>query len=362
MLRLGLQSLLARRTSWTASCDEKASERERCLEAAVGNTPLIHLKAVSEATGCNVYGKAEYMNPSGSVKDRAAKQLVFEAEKSGYLKPGGTIIEGTGGNTGVALAALGASKGYNVILCMPLIIAKEKVELAERYGAKVLLQPLVPYANPENYARKAEALAKTTPNSIHTNQFENLANYRAHYSGTAAEIWKQTNGQIDAFVTSAGTGGTLAGVSAFLKHASGERVKSFLIDPAGSALFNFVESGRLVAEGSSEIEGIGIGRITANFAKGELDGALRGSDTEAINMAYYLMRHEGLCLGPSAALNVVGAVKVARKLPKGSTVVTILCDSGERYVSKIYNEEWLAKHKLTPGDVSNRASLDFIGK
>ena len=362
MLRLGLHaSFLARKARWTTSCDQ-GGDRDHSLEAVVGDTPLIYLKALSEATGRKIYGKAEYTNPSGSVKDRAAKQLIVEAEQRGLLKPGGTIIEGTGGNTGVALAALGASKGYKVILCMPLIIAKEKVELAERYGAKVLLQPLVPYAHPENYARKAEALGKTTPNAIHTNQFENLANFRAHYSGTGPEIWKQTNGQIDAFVAAAGTGGTLAGVSTFLKHASGERVKAFLIDPAGSALFNFVESGRLVAEGSSEIEGIGIGRITANFAKGEIDGALRGSDTEAVNMAYYLMRHEGLCLGPSAALNVVGAVKVARKLPKGSTVVTILCDSGERYVSKIYNEAWLEKHKLTPCDVSDRASLDFIGK
>lgn len=352
MLKLSLQSLLAKRNLlFTTSCD---GEEKPTLEKHVGNTPLIYLKSLSEATGCNIYGKAEFMNPSGSVKDRAAKQMVHEAESAGLLKSGGTIIEGTGGNTGIALAAIGTSKGYKVILCMPNIIAKEKVQLAERFGAQVYLQPLVPFTNDENYAKKAASLGKTTPNSIHTDQFENLANYRAHFTTTGPEIWRQTDGRVDAFITSAGTGGTLAGISSFLKQASNGRVKCYLIDPLGSILYNFVENGRMVAQGSSEIEGIGIGRITANFKQGELDGAVRGTDIEAINMAYYMMRNEGLCLGPSAALNCVGAVKAARKLGPGHTVVTILCDSGERYSSKIYNDEWLAKHNLMPTSTSGK--------
>ena len=328
-------------------------------------TPLIYLKALSEETGCAIYGKAEFMNPGGSVKDRAARGMLREAEKKGLLKPGGTLVEGTGGNTGIALAALGAAKGYKVILTMPKIIAKEKVQSAERYGAKVILQPLVPFADPENYARKAEQIAQELgENAIFTNQFENLANYRAHFSTTGPEIWSQTAGSVDSFVTSAGTGGTLAGVSSFLKQASGGRVQCFLVDPSGSILFNFVEYGRAVAEGNSEIEGIGIGRITNNFKQGELDGALRGTDREAIEMAYWLMKHEGLCVGPSAALNVVGAVKVARRLGKGKVIVTILCDGGERYASKIFDEDWLAKHFLTPSSQSqsqsNSRSLDFV--
>jgi len=360
MLRLSFPGALARFAApFRAQCQKKEEEDPGDVSGNVGNTPLIYLRSISEATGCHIYGKAEFMNPGGSVKDRAAKFMLLEAEKSGKLRPGGTIVEGTGGNTGIALAAFGAAKGYKVLLCMPHIIAKEKVVLAERYGARVLLQPLVPFANPENYARKAESLAKEMPNAVFTNQFENLANFRAHFSTTGPEIWSQTGGKVDAFVTSAGTGGTLAGVSAFLKQASAGSVKCYLIDPLGSILFNFVDQGRAVAEGNSEIEGIGIGRITANFSQGELDGAMRGTDVEAVNMAYYLMRNEGLCLGPSAALNVVGAVKTARRLGPGKTVVTILCDSGERYSSKIFSDEWLDKHQLRP-TVTEGRDLAFV--
>ena len=354
MLRLTGALSRALPCTWKSHC-----QSEQDVTEAVGGTPLIYLRSLSEATGCHIYGKAEYMNPAGSVKDRAAKLMIQEAEKSGKLKPGGTIVEGTGGNTGIALAAFGAAKGYKVILAVPNIIAKEKIASAERYGAKVLLQPLVPFANPENYARKAESLAKELPNAVFTNQFENLANFRAHFATTGPEIWEQTNGQVDAFVTSAGTGGTLAGVSCFLKQISSGRIKCFLIDPMGSILYNYVETGRTVAEGNSEIEGIGIGRITSNFSQGELDGALRGTDLEAVNMAYFLMRNEGLCLGPSAALNVVGAVKMARHIGPGKVIVTILCDSGERYASKIYNDEWLDKQKLRP-TVTSGKDLAFI--
>lgn len=363
MLKNALVSSLWRRAGalYSTRCD--SIDEKATLEKHVGETPLFYLRSLSEATGCEIYGKAEYTNPSGSVKDRAARQMILEAEQSGRLKPGGTIVEGTGGNTGVALAALGSARGYKVVLTMPVIIAKEKVQLAERFGAQVLLCELVPFTDPRNYARRAATLASEIPGAIHTDQFENLANFRAHYCGTGPEIWRQTQGKIDAFVTSAGTGGTIAGVSAFLKEAAAGlgppgRVQVWLVDPMGSALFNWVNQGRLLSEGSSEVEGIGIGRITANFKQANLDGAIRCSDQEAIDMCAYLMRNEGLCLGPSAALNVVGAVKMAKKLGPGKTIVTVLCDSGERYTSKIYNDEWLAKMGFT--NTTTGKGVEFV--
>jgi len=328
---------------------------------AVGNTPLILLKSLSEATGCKIYGKAEWLNPTGSIKDRTAKQIILEAEKSGELKKGGTIVEGSGGNTGLALAALGSAMGYKVVVTMPLTISEEKVSLTRRFGAEVLLQPLCPFGNPENYATKAEALGKELPNAIYTNQFENMANYRAHFTGTGAEIWQQTDGKVDAFVCACGTGGTLGGVSAFLKQASGDRVKSYLIDPHGSALFRHVTEQVLesVPGQGSKIEGIGIMRITNNFHQAALAGAMQGSDVEAINMVYYLMKHDGICMGMTGALNVCGAVKVARKLGPDHTVVTVLCDAGERYTSKIFNPQWLEQFNLTPTD-RERGDLSFV--
>ena len=328
---------------------------------AVGNTPLIYLPKLSQALGRHVFGKAEWLNPSGSVKDRAAKQIILEAQKDGSLLPGGTICEGTGGNTGIALAALGASMGYKVVLTMPNCIAEEKVSLARRYGAEILLQPLVPFNNPENYARKAESLGIERENAIFTNQFENLANFRAHYTSTGPEIWAQSSGKVDAFVCAAGTGGTLAGISAFLKKASGGRTRCYLVDPHGSALFQFVKSKlvEVIPGQSSQIEGIGISRITNNFKEAQLDGAFQASDQEAIQMVYYLMKHEGLCVGPSAALNVCGAVKAARNLKEGSTVVTVLCDAGERYNSKIFNSAWLKSYSLEP-NVGDASDLSFV--
>jgi len=328
---------------------------------AVGNTPLIYLRSLSEATGCKIYGKAEWLNPSGSIKDRAAKQMILEAEQSGALKRGGTIVEATGGNTGLALAALGATMGYKVIVTMPNCIAEEKIALTRRFGAEVLLQPLVPFGHPENFASKAEALGQSLPNAVFTNQFENMANFRAHFTGTGAEIWKQTNGKVDAFVCACGTGGTLAGVSAFLKQASGGRVQCYLVDPHGSVLYQYVTKQLLetTPEPCSQIEGIGIGRITGNFKAAKIDGAMQCCDAEAVDMIFYLMKHEGISLGPSAALNLCGAVKVARKLSPGSCVVTVLCDAGDRYATKIFNPAWLTQYGLTPTD-RGRGDLSFV--
>jgi cysteine synthase A len=346
---IGISSIILLHTKQqkSSSCDIISND---ALSGAIGNTPLLPIRSLSEATGCLIYAKAEFLNPSGSIKDRAAKAIIEEAEKSGKLKPGGTIVEGTGGNTGIALAQLGKAKGYNVVLCMPNCISEEKIETQRRYGAEVHLQPLVPYTNPENYARRAEILAKER-GIVHTNQFENLANFRAHFKTTGPEIYKQTDGRITAFIAAAGTGGTLAGTSSFLKSAD-NNIKCYLIDPSGSALFNYVKDIKinninsndivLSSSGNSQVEGIGISRITANFAAGikDIDDAFHCTDQEAVEMAYYLLRNEGIFVGPSAALNVVGAVKAAKKLGKGNVIVTILCDSGDRYISKLYNKEW----------------------
>jgi cysteine synthase A len=348
-----------------SSCDEvhpPQSPHQSGIEAAIGNTKLVYLRSVSEATGCEIYGKAEWLNPTGSVKDRAAKQIIMEAERTGKLKPGGTIVEGTGGNTGIALAAIAAAKGYKAVICMPSFIAKEKQNLCTGFGATVHLCNAAPFTSEENYAKKAAFYGRTLPNAIHTDQFENLANYRGHYGGTAPEIWAQSNGRVDAFICAAGTGGTLGGISSYLKEVSEGQVRCFLIDPHGSQLFNWVSRGELKnIGGGSEIEGIGIGRLTANFKQSELDGAFRGHDQEAVDMCRFLMRNEGLCLGPSACLNVVGAVKVARQLGKGKTIVTILCDGGERYTSKFLNEAWLQEKGLTPSPVvGDGRGVEFV--
>jgi len=317
---------------------------------ATGNTPLLRIKSLSAATGCTILGKAEWLNPSGSVKDRAAKQIIIEAERSGKLKKGGTIIEASGGNTGVALAAMSASMGYKCVIFMPNCIAEEKVKLAENFGAKVILAPLVGRHHEEHFEAQAKKLGRETHNAVHTNQFANLANYRAHFMGTGPELWRQSGGNVDAFVCAAGTGGTLAGVSTFLKNASDDRVKCYLMDPMGSSLFHWVNSGAFKKEDSSFIEGIGKDHLTENFKQCTLDGAVRGTDQEAIDMVYYLMRHEGICIGPSAALNLVGAVKVARKLGKGSIVSTVICDSGERYNTKVFNKKFLIANDILPSD------------
>ena len=354
-------------TSATAAPQGEDDDKTKVgLIGAVGNTPLIYIRSISEATGCNVYGKAEFMNPTHSVKDRAAKYMIEEAERKGYLKPGGTIVEGTGGNTGVALAHLGVSKGYKVVLCMPNSISTEKINHQRRLGAEVHLQPLVPFSDPENYAKKAEIIGneRASEGALFTNQFENDANFQAHYNGTGPEIWIQTKGKIDGFVTSAGTGGTISGISACLKNLN-PKIKTYLVDPRGSVLYSFVTTGKCEVGPNTgnapAMEGIGIARITANMSKAKLDGAFISVDQEAVDMAYHLLKQDGIYVGPSAALNVTGAVKLARKMGPGHTIVTVLCDSGDRYVSKLYNDSWLAENDLTPTPgAADDKSLSFV--
>lgn len=264
------------------------------IESTVGNTPLIYLQSISEETGCHIYGKAEFLNPTGSVKDRAAKQILDEAEAAGLLKPGGTIVEATGGNTGIALAQFGIARGYQVVVFLPNCIGLEKIEYERRFGATVHLQPLVPFTHPDNFCKKAESYALEN-NAFNCNQFENQANFRSHYEGTGKEIWNALKGQIDGFVTSAGTGGTIAGVSKFLKEQN-PKILCYLVDPHCSVLYNYVNTGKVeLSSGNTTIEGIGIGRITSNFKQAQLDKAVQCEDIEAIEMSYYLMRNEGIC-------------------------------------------------------------------
>ncbi len=313
----------------------------------IGNTPLIEMPTLSEATGCKILGKAEFLNPGGSVKDRAALFMVLEAEKRGILKPGGTIVEGTAGNTGIGLTLVANARGYRAVIVMPSNQSPEKIDLLRTLGAEVELTPPVPFANPQNYYHVAKQRAEELSNSFWANQFENTANADAHYSTTAPEIWRQTGGEIDGIVMSAGTGGTIGGVTQYLKEKN-PQIATYLIDPTGSGLYSFVTTGQFKAEGSSITEGIGINRETANFHRSRLDGAFRGTDQEVIEMAQYLLKREGLFVGSSAALNVVGAMRLAQKLGKNKTIVTILCDGGSRYQSRMFNDRWLAERGLTP--------------
>ena len=317
---------------------------------AIGNTPLIRLRGVSEATGCDIYGKAEFMNPGGSVKDRAALAIIEEAEESGALRPGGMIVEGTAGNTGIGLTMVGNAKGYTSVIVMPETQSKEKKDVLRVFGADLRLVPAKPYKDPGNYVRYSESLAKelaeTHPGGvIWANQFDNTANLRGHYRTTGPEIWQQTDGHIDGFTCAVGSGGTIAGVGRYLKEQNPD-VRIALSDPHGSALYDHYMHGELKAEGNSISEGIGQGRITANLAEAPIDTAYRLSDIEALPYIYDLMRAEGLYLGGSTAINVAGAVAMARELGPGHTIVTILCDSGQRYQSKVWNPEFLKSKSL----------------
>ena len=317
---------------------------------AIGNTPLIRLRGVSEATGCDIYGKAEFMNPGGSVKDRAALAIIEEAEESGELRPGGMIVEGTAGNTGIGLTMVGNAKGYTSVIVMPETQSQEKKDVLRIFGADLRLVPAKPYKDPGNYVRYSESLAKelaeTHPGGvIWANQFDNTANLRGHYRTTGPEIWQQTDGHIDGFTCAVGSGGTIAGVGRYLKEQNPD-VRIALSDPDGSALYGYYMHGELKAEGNSISEGIGQGRITANLAKAPIDTAYRLSDIEALPYIYDLMRAEGLYLGGSTAINVAGAVAMARELGPGHTIVTILCDSGQRYQSKVWNPEFLKSKSL----------------
>ncbi|QYJ00265.1 cysteine synthase A [Henriciella algicola] len=317
---------------------------------AIGNTPLIKLQRVSEETGCTILGKAEFLNPGQSVKDRAALGIVRDAERSGALKPGGTIVEGTAGNTGIGLALVGSALGYRVVIVMPRTQSQEKKLAVKLLGAELIEVDAVPYSNPNHYARYsgklAEELAKTEPNgAIWANQFDNTANLEAHYATTGPEIWQQTDGKVDGFICAVGSGGTLAGVAKYLQEQSKD-VKIGIADPGGAALYEYFKNGELKSEGTSITEGIGQGRITKNIEDLKVDYAYRCQDDEALNILYDLILHEGLCLGGSAGINIAGAVRLAKDLGPGHTIVTILCDYGNRYQSKLYNPEFLRSKDL----------------
>ncbi len=317
---------------------------------SIGKTPLIKLQGPSLQTNCNIYGKAEFLNPGGSIKDRAALAIINEAEEKGTIKKNGTVVEGTAGNTGIGLTLIGNAKGYKTIIVMPETQTQEKIDTLKTMGADVKLVPAKPYKDPDNYVKISARIAselsmKTNEGVLWANQFDNTANYLGHYNTTGQEIWSQTNGNIDGFVCSSGTGGTIAGVGKALKEKN-EKVQIVLSDPKGSALHNYIQSKELISEGGSITEGIGSSRITANFAEAIVDNSYSVNDNEALNILYTLMEKEGLFLGTSSGINVAGAIKLAKDLGPGKTIVTILCDKSDRYHSKIFNKKFLLEKKL----------------
>ena len=315
---------------------------------SVGNTPLIRLRGVSEETGCEILAKAEFMNPGGSVKDRAARALILAAEKSGALPPKGTVVEGTAGNTGIGLAHVCNARGYRCVIVMPDNQSPEKYRLLETLGAEVHKVPTVPYSNPNQYQKVAQRLAASLPSAIWANQFDNTINRQAHRDSTGPEIWTQTNGKVDAFTAASGTGGTFAGVSDYLKSRR-RAIRTVLVDPPGSSLFEYVRNGALKSTGSGSItEGIGIGRITENMKDAVIDDAIHVEDADTVRFVYRLLREEGLFLGSTSGINVAAAVRVALELGRGHTIVTILCDGGAKYQSRLFNREWLEQKGLAP--------------
>lgn len=313
---------------------------------AIGNTPLIRLNRCSELTGCEILGKAEFMNPGGSVKDRAARAIIEAAERSGKLKPGGTLVEGTAGNTGIGFAHVCNARGYRCIIVMPDNQSNEKYQMIETLGAEVLRVKTVPYSDPNHYQKIAGRLADEIPGAVWGNQFDNTANRDAHEQTTGPEIWEQTGGKLDAFVAATGTGGTLGGISRYLKRQN-PKVRITLADPQGSSLYHWISSGELKATGPGSItEGIGIGRVTANLAGSPIDDALHVTDIECVRTVYQLLRDEGLFLGSTSGVNVAAAVQIAKQLGPGHTIVTILCDNGAKYQSRLFNKKWLAEKGL----------------
>jgi len=310
---------------------------------AIGGTPLIRLRTFSEETSCEILGKAEFMNPGGSVKDRAAKWIVLDAERRGELKPGGTVVEGTAGNTGIGLAHVCNARGYKCVIVMPDNQAAEKYQIIEALGAELRKVPAVPYSNPNQYQKVAGRLAGELPNAVWANQFDNTANRLAHFESTGPEIWRDTAGKLDAFCAATGTGGTLAGVATYLKSQS-PAVRIVLVDPPGSSLYHYFKHGELKSDGGSSItEGIGTGRVTANLAGAPIDDALRVSDAETMRFVYRLLREEGLLLGSTAGINVAAAVMLAKQLGPGHTIATVLCDGGAKYQSRLFNPAWIAE-------------------
>lgn len=313
--------------------------------ALIGNTPLVRLAGPSAASGGEIFAKCEFANPGASIKDRAALFIVEDAEARGAIEPGGTIVEGTAGNTGIGLALVANAKGYKTIIVMPDTQSQEKMATLRALGAELVLVPAAPYSNPCHFVHQSRRIAEETPNAVWANQFDNIANRRAHIMGTAEEIWAQMEGQIDGFTCAAGTGGTIAGVGMGLK-SKDERVTIALTDPHGAALYEYYAHGELKSEGSSVAEGIGQGRITANLEGAPIDTQYRVSDAEGYEWMGRLLEEEGLCLGLSSGINVAGAVRLARDLGPGKRVVTILCDTGFRYLSTLYNPAWLAAKGL----------------
>ena len=318
--------------------------------SAIGNTPLIKLRAASEITGCNIYGKAEFLNPGGSVKDRAAIALIKDAQEKKLISKGGTIVEGTAGNTGIGLGLIGNSLGYKTIIVMNDNQTQEKKDLLRNLGAELKLVPAKPYNDENNFVKVAAKLAdELRPSNnngvIWANQFDNTANSKGHYEGTGQEIWHQTDGKIDGFVCSSGTGGTISGVSNALKEKN-KNVKIYLSDPKGSSLYNFIKNGELKSEGSSITEGIGSSRLTKNFENAKIDGAYSIDDTEALPILYDLIQNEGLSLGTSCGINIAGAIRLGKELGAGKTIVTILCDKSDKYSSKMFNKLFLQEKGL----------------
>ena len=317
----------------------------------IGNTPLVRLNRLSQETGCEILGKAEFLNPGQSVKDRPALEIVRAAERDGSLKPGGAIVEGTAGNTGIGIAMVGAALGYKVVIVMPRTQSKEKKDAVRNFGAKLIEVDAVPYKNPNNYQhfsrRLAEEMNETEPNgAIWANQFDNTANRDAHIKTTGPEIWQQTDGKVDGFICAVGSGGTLAGTAMALRELSNGKVKIGIADPGGAALYEYYKHGELKSEGTSMTEGIGQGRITANLEGLKVDHAYRIHDAEALDLIYDLIQHEGLCLGGSAGINMAGARQMAKDMGPGHTIVTILCDYGNRYQDKLFNPEFLRSKDL----------------
>ncbi len=331
------------------------------LASVIGNTPLIKLRQASEETGCTILGKAEFLNPGQSVKDRAALSIIKSAVNAGHLKPGGTIVEGTAGNTGIGLALVGASMGFKTVIVIPETQSKEKKDMIRLAGAELIEVPAVPYKNPNNYikysGRLAEKLSDTLPEgAIWANQFDNVANKQAHIDTTGPEIWRQTENQVDGFICACGSGGTLAGVADFLKPKG---VKIGLADPMGAALFSYFTEGVLASSGGSITEGIGQGRITENLKGFVPDYTYQVEDKEALNIVFDMMENEGLCLGSSSGINIAGAKRLANDLGKGCTVVTILCDFGTRYQSKLFNREFLESKDLPTRKWMNTVKSDL---
>jgi cysteine synthase len=318
---------------------------KRGFTAAIGNTPLIRLNSFSDETGCEILGKAEFLNPGGSVKDRAALYMIEAAERDGTLKPGGTVVEGTAGNTGIGLAHICNAKGYKCLIIIPDTQSAEKIEALRTLGAEVRTVPAVPYVDPNNYVKLSGRVAAELENAVWANQFENLANRLAHYETTAPEIWAQTDGKVDGWVAATGTGGTFAGVALFLKEKN-PRIKTVLADPMGSGLYSYVKTGEIKLEGSSITEGIGNSRVTGNMEGVPIDDAIQIDDQECIDVVYQLLRQDGLFMGGSVGINVAAAVRLAKQMGPGHTIVTVLCDGGARYQSKLFNRAWLATKGL----------------